>query len=565
MNKFLSLVLMNIKMGLSSLGGMNSFRKKKKRNSMGRGILYFIILLVALSPSIYMFGQMGYNAIMQEVSQGSTGALNYIFGLTSIMLIVIAFIYTPAIYFFANDLENLLTMPLRPGYIIASKFVAVLSSQYMMSAMFLGAFLAGGLIAQFSLVRLFASIYALIMVPIFPTALVSILLLIFMQVLPFFRDKNKLSMVTGIIAIIFSLGIGFFAGSVNYSQGNPDVIEGSNIFSKVGNFFPTMPAVEKLFYGQGSKDFLFGFLLLLMISLLALAIFFVIADKLYLRIARAIMGSSSKSKNLSDQERSERISRGKSPIRSLMEREFQTIMGTPSYFLNGALPSLLMPFFIIAMGAFSIIRTGVLDSFDLRAIRDFAAAIIEENSDLEVIIGILGGGAIGILSSYVGLSTSAISRDAKNLDTLKSFPIRARDYFYSKIWVNIGFCLPSFAFFFILFLVLLPLKPLIFLLLIVSFFAIAYAVNMMEMFLDILRPKLDWEDETKVMKNNSNIMISSFINMGILGVLVALYFLLGGSLMHYLIGVLIFFILLSGILTFILMNRAEKIWLRINA
>ena len=130
MNKTISLIKVdfNNTFGLSSL--IYNFKKKKNRWTS----LIFILAFMSLIPSYIMMLKplAGIYGGYEELGQRSYFLQLGIF-ISQLLVFVLGILYVMSKYYFSNDLNTLVPLPIKPWQILTSKFTTLMISEYLTS------------------------------------------------------------------------------------------------------------------------------------------------------------------------------------------------------------------------------------------------------------------------------------------------------------------------------------------------------------------------------------------------------------------------------------------------
>jgi len=120
------------------------------------------------------------------------------------------------------------------------------------------------------------------------------------------------------------------------------------------------------------------------------------------------------------------------------------------------------------------------------------------------------------------ISTTAISREGKNLFILKYIPMKYKDQLMAKVLSAVVLGVAGMLMVSILGLILLKLPlDLVLLMIIVGFLGIVFT-SFIGIFIDLNFPKLQWDTEQKAVKQNLNVIISIIICIALGGLIVFL-------------------------------------------
>src|SRR5690625_4279363 len=205
MEKLLSLIKIDLlnTFGLSSL--VHSMKDRRTR-------WQFIILAIAflsLIPSYVMFvkGLSNIYVAYDQLGQRSYFLQLGIF-LAQMAVFLFGILYVMSKYYFANDLNQLVPLPIKPSHILGSKFVSLMVSEYLTSLpITLPFIIIYGVRGRDGIIYCFCSVLVILSLPVIPLALSSILEMIFMK---HTNIKRKKDLIRIIGAVLFIIGLLFF-------------------------------------------------------------------------------------------------------------------------------------------------------------------------------------------------------------------------------------------------------------------------------------------------------------------------------------------------------------------
>jgi len=516
MKRYLSLLRVNLMVGLDQLFQMNN-KKKKKRGIFAKlgsvGMLLFLAVL--FTPMFISFGLSGYNGMLLFRNFGLDKLLPSVMIFMGVILtLFMGFSIVPSLYFFSNDTETYLAMPISPRELMSVKFVTALIEQLYLVVLFQLPMVIGFLVADFSIQAMFGWLLTLLFVPTLSTLVVSVIIILMMQIVPKLRNKQTMTMFTGLITIIFAVGIGMGSSFMSSDGGESlaqMLLNSGMMFEGIDKFYPPAAAARMMVFGNG-MDFFIGLVMLIGFSLLLMAIFVFLVQKMYLRVALSLGGNSGKAKVLDADGRSRAIGRKKSVFKAMLGREMKSLLRTPAYFLNSIVPALIFPIMFIGMGILGFVRGG--GELQLDTIKSFVEFFLANDLTKQLMFGLGIGGGLGFLSTGNGVSATAISRDAKHLDFLKTIPYSGSRILFVKMLAGMLLSLPMFIALVVGTCIVVPFMPVLYLSLFGGMLIVVYTINAMELLLDLKHPHLSWTDELKAVKGNINLMVSVFLSMG---------------------------------------------------
>lgn len=254
--------------------------------------------------------------------------------------------------------------------------------------------------------------------------------------------------------------------------------------------------------------FVLEFMKVLSITLALYIVFLLIAQKLYLR---GVVGSSSKGKIKHKKiDLSKRIVKN-SMSKAYISKEIKILLRNPIFFMQCVLPSVLMPIIILI----SFIA-GISNEENMRQMQ---AEIAKVNLNTIYTVLIITG-IVQFFSMIIYVSTTAISRDGQSAIFMKYIPISLYKQIKYKAMPN--FILIMLSTILVLTIGItffkIPAIPLIFSIIICILTGIIHSY--LGILIDLKRPKLEWDTEYAVVKQNINLLWPMLISAILAGIIV---------------------------------------------
>ena len=507
---------------LNSFGLNFSNKGKKNKKSISRAAYIFLILFLILfvgAPMLLMGIGMGFS--FNEIGKTLEGVNVVLEGfksflpLMSIMILLFSIFGIISTFFLSSDMETLLALPFKPKEIIIAKFINSLTSVYLIEVMmFLPILIGIGLGASLNILYYFNILLVTIFLPMVPLAIFGILLTSLMRYTALNRVKDKIQYVIMLFVIVVAVAIEI--GSTSMGEGSMDdmanlIVNQSNALSYV--MFFTLPASIAL----GTENILLsiGCMLIFIIMSIGFVILFgLIGEKIYIK---GVLGKPQlKIKNKKEEKVELKEEKKTSIFKELVKNEWRTVNRSPIYNMNLVLPVFLMPIILgVSMfaGFSEVDEVGTLTEFinGFKEIIDFG-------------VGNVLVFTVAILSFFTSMSMSsstAISRDGKNAYFNKIIPVEPMTIINAKVVLGIilGF-IPCLLMTIIL-LALGLMNVLDFILINIPLFLFNVVTNYIGIYIDLKRPKLEWENETVAVKQNTNSVIYMFLDWAITMIIVA--------------------------------------------
>lgn len=510
MHKYLSLTRVLLK---NSLGMMSDGKSRKALNT----VLYIVlaICMIPLSFTLYMMFDAAMTQLLPLQQEGAVLALG--FHISSLVTFLFSIFLIPSIFYFSKDSETLLALPLPPQTILSAKFSVCLVYEYAFTLIVcVPLFLAYANHAQVGIVYILFAILLFMSLPIYPLVLSSIITMLLMRFVPFFKNRDRFNMIAGILSIVFAFSFSFLMNSSTMTN-DPNalitmLVQGHNsMISLFSRIFPAIPfAANAVIDGDAVSLVIY-----LLITAAALGVLVLLGRWLYFKGAIGFSETKSSRKALSAKDYSRVLRHSK--VRTYLIKEMRLLIRTPVYALNCIGMCLLMPIMLLV-----IFLTTDTDTL-LQQLPDITSYL-----DGKLPYAILAGMAIGFLFSNLNLiSATAISREGTNLSFMKYIPMTLKEQLHAKVLSGILMSVVSMLLTMLCIYYLLPIFPLFWYLLAAASSLITIVLgNYASLALDILHPKLVWEQEAAAVKQNMSGIVSMLAGMAMMVVTAALLFVL---------------------------------------
>lgn len=509
MSKFIALTKVLLKTGSKS-----SNNKKNKRQI--KGILLGLLIVLAFMPMAIQFGKFLFMAY-DELHNIGQEAVILGFGLSVVSVVIFFFgiFYAMGVFYFSMDVENLLPLPLKPWHIMGAKFTVVLIYEYLTEIIFFApTLIAYGIKSSGGVLYYIYGVVIFLLLPIVPLVIASVINMIIMRVTNIAKNKDRFRLFGGIIAMCFGVGINIyiqrFTQDVSQLAINEMFAKGNNsLVSLVTKIFPsTKIAVNCLINTANTKGFI-NLILFIFITVAALIIFIILGQALYFKGVMGVSETTSRRKTLSNLELIKRTTQNSS-LKIYILKELKLLFRTPIYFMNCVLMNFLWPIFLLIpifaqKGGGSQIKG--------------LTAFLQDGRNTGIALSVFFAFMV-FTSCSNAISTTAISREGKNLYILKYIPMKYKQQLMAKVLSAVVLGIAGMCAVIILGLVLLKLSlELVLLMFIVGILGILLT-SFIGIFIDLNFPKLQWDTEQEAVKRNLNVMISMIICIALGGLTV---------------------------------------------
>lgn len=461
---------------------MNFLNYKSKKNSKNKLFLpIFLFILVAVSIS-------GYAELiakpLHEVHMTYVLLTLFLF-VVSILTFMQGIYKSQGILFESKDNDMLLSLPIKKSTILFLRIFKLISFQYIYNFMFLLPCYAIYIYHEgISLMFLLLSILEILLVPLIPTIVSSILGYIVMMISSRFKSKK---IIQTLISIFIFLGVYYL--SFNLDSFVNDIASKATSINDL---------LSKIYYPIGSyislinKFDMITFIKMILVSIVPFIIFIIVGSKYYFNIIF-------KSSETSVRSRGKVLYKSRRKVFSLCNKELKRYFSSPVYMFNTSFGLILL--FIISI-LLCVKGKDVLSSI-------FNQYGISGNMSINLIFVVV------ILFSlfFTSITSSSISLEGKSINITKSLPVLVSTIFNSKLLMALVIEIP----FVIISLLILAIRfrlSILYCILILLFSLLIVLCNaMIGLIINLKYPKLNYSNDTEVVKQSMSSMISVFIGL----------------------------------------------------
>lgn len=492
-NKFFVLTKY-LMMGSDMRGG-----KKKKGlsdNSIYRTFMT-IVLFLLLAFFVGIIDLPIYASLKMINMQSLLLVLNY--SLVAFVIFFFGVFYVMNIFYFSKDIDYLLPLPVKPETIIASKFVVTLLYEYFIEGIVLvPCTLIYGISSSINPLFYVYSIILMIFLPVLPLCIALLLSILVMPLINLSKNKDLFKIIGGIIALVFAFGFNIVAnmGSRNAGQMSNSL---KNLSNSVGSIFPGGKIAADALINCGS---FYGFLQLVifvLINILSFVIILVLSNALYFKGVVGLSESGSKRKAMNEEELSKAVSK-RSVVMSYTIKELKLLFRTPAYFINCVIIVLIWPLIIIMPMFFSSHQNNGPSKDQLISLL---------TSSLNYPIVIAAAAAFGVFIGCMNVVTcTSISREGDNFFVMKYIPVPYKQQITAKILSGVAIALVGQILLVITAAVIMKMPIYISIFCIIIGLAGMFFSATIGILIDIMMPKLEWDNEQKAVKQNLNVLFA---------------------------------------------------------
>lgn len=486
-----------------SYQNMNLINKEKnkinKKSVYVWGIVIICLALFYISNEII--------SKLRSIGQESI-FLNIYFLILTVLIIFQTILVCTNIFYFSKDIEFILPLPIKSEELLIAKFCTLVCTLYISEIIFgIIPISMYGILTNATFLFFIYEFLIFATFPIFLAIGVSIIMMFVMKISKFIKNKDLFQVIITLLLLIVMFLIEYKCiGSIFLDYNQSDItteqqqiierIEEFNNRIKISNkyFLVVNPSIKIL----EKNDFksILELIKIILIDIISFGIFIFIGKITYLKdiLKNTAYLKNNKNKKINLYKKSKKKNIGK----SYMIKEFKGLFRNPMFFMQCVYPVLI---FLVTIIIMSVILVPKLE--ELFNNEEFIKSIGSLSFDLSVVYLILGG--IQILFMISITSLTAISREGKQAIVMKYLPIS-----YYKQFIYKG--IPQIFINMISIIVILSLVficiPSINVLTKIIMFILAILLNIINSYsmliVDLIRPKLEWDTEYEVFKQNNN-------------------------------------------------------------
>ncbi|WP_433772607.1 putative ABC transporter permease subunit [Bacillus wiedmannii] len=519
---------------------------------------YLFSFAAILFVGFLMFGSLTHAMYEGMIHLGQDPGMIIAMGLAiaSIWVFLMSITNILTVFYYSNDIEMLLPLPLKPAQIISAKFLTVLITQYVMSSfILLPIFITYGLKSGAFITYYIYMIFIYLLFPIVPLVLASLLMTIIMRYTNIAKNKDRGNIFIGIVSILFIVGINVFMQWKNKSAFSEDAITNylannqSSLLVQMTNYFPTtyfgaVALVESANWKGPLYVIIFA-----VISFVFFVLFYYIAERTYLKGVIGLSTSTAK-KEVISAEGLQKSTVQSSHLKAYVKKEFKTLFRTPQFFLNCIVQTFVMPimlFFVL------FVQDG-----NLKWITEYINN--PESAGLAIGVGLCA--SLFLMGSNV-IATTSFSRDGSSWFVNRYLPVKASDIFFAKAITAWLINIAILAVFGITMAVVAGVSPVFMILWFLLSANGLLLINLIGTRWDAQTADIHWDTEQKLFKSRYTTLWNFLANILLALVIVAgvsvLYFFLQVGLWVMFIVLFVMFTIVNYIFIKILKLGAERI------
>lgn len=433
--------------------------------------------------------------------------LNIYFLILAILMMFQTVLVCTNIFYFSKDLELVLPLPVTPVELLIAKFNTLICKLYISELIFgIIPITMYGLLTNASTLFYLYELIVFALFPIFLALIVSMVMMFVMKISKFIKNKDLFQVIMTLLLMVIIFAVEYkITGSILTNEQQIEAIDEQQALEKIMDFNDRIKESNKYFLVVNpcvqmlTESNIVGFLQiikLLLINAVTFILFILIGKITYLKDilknTAYLVNKNNKKTNL------QKKCKARNLRKSYILKEFKSLFRNPMFFMQCVYPVLIWLITLTIMSFILIPKLEMAFSNE-----EFRKTIGDLSFDITAVYLVLG--VIQLLFMMSPASLTAISREGKNAMFMKYIPIS----FYKQI-IYKG--IPQVFINTISVIVVLGIIhyaiPSIEMMHIYMMFILAMLLNIINSYsmliVDLIRPKLEWDTEYAVLKQNNN-------------------------------------------------------------
>lgn len=487
------------------------FKNSKRTNQKGfLGFIAFSIVFISLAIAMTVISYVVTKKLI-EINQSYT-FINILLVMNFIILFTKSIFESLNVLYFSKDLKILLRMPIEPRDILHAKCINMIISEYEMETIMLAIpMVIYGIITKVNIIFYLYMIAILLILPVIPILITSLVTAIIMRFTNKIKNKNKVMY----IAIIFtSLVIGIILSclgsgeNIKSSKFEEIVLQTNGIAEKISDYFVLIKPIMNTLLNYNNIQGLQNLILYLLENIICYIVILAIISKIYLKGAIGTTINSKKSRQNNLENLQLKDFKPKNLSKAYISKELKTISRTPIFLIQCIIIPILYPLTII-------ISAILLATFGNNYIDIWGNLYKSANQTIGVAM-FLSLGQVFYMMNFS--SIIAVSRESKNAILTKYIPVKLSKQF--KLKLSLGIIINILAGILVTVFYYLCTKNLVAtILLFVELLLINLIGEKFKLLVDLKKPQINWNSEYTMMKQNTNVMYILFYTLLVIGTL----------------------------------------------
>ena len=487
--------------------------KEKWLSVLAFGIVFIFLAVVMIIVSIVVTRK------LDKISQ-TYSFVNLLLLMNFFILFTKSIFESLNVLYFSKDLKLLLRMPLKAKDILHAKLFNMIISEYPMEIIMLAIpMVVYGIYTKVNLLFYVYMVCVLLILPIIPIMLTSLVISIIMRFTNKIKNKSKVMYVTIIITILL-MGIvtaSFNSGTELSTSGFENMILKSNALAEnIANYFVLIKPIMNTLLNYNNIDGLKNLGIYFIESIVIYIIILYAMSTIYFKGAIGTTVNSNRNKANINKKLDLKDFKVTNKKKAYIKKELRTMMRTPIFFIECLLMPTSYPIAVFLIMAFFI---NFANQIGVDILSGFYKSLVK-TSGLAMFLSI---GQVFFMMNFS--SIIAISRESHNSILVKYLPIALKTQFNLKLRIGIFTNTISSIIVAICYYICVPNATNAVLIFIILMF-LNIIGEKFKLLTDLRNPQVNWESEYTMMKQNTNVMYALFYTLIIIAILAAISFII---------------------------------------
>lgn len=488
---------------ITEQNGISDVRKKSKAQ-----ITLYVLLFAYLIGIMWFLSTKMIN-VLKEINAEAV-FIDLVFMMVFFLNILQTVFSSINLLYFSKDTDSILTLPLKPYQIILARTNVMIILEFAVNMLIgLVPLIIYGVKLNCGALYYVSVIIGLLLLPILPIIIISLISMVIMSFSKITKNKNKFQLFTTLLMLV--LVIAFSVATTKIDSETMTNEQMAQTLTSAGGFtemlktyFPTFGFLVNSVHSNNILTIIFETIKTIAITFLGIAIYLLCAQKLYFKglIGSLYSGEKAKKGKVKIKAKSRRLGT------TYVLKEFKTLIRNPVYLVQCVLPALIFPVLIVAL-------IFIMSDEELKEITNSLVLMLNFNKPL-ILMGLVA--IMQFFAMFIYVSITAISREGKNATFMKYIPVPLYKQYMYKIIPNILMNIFSTLIVLGVARYLLPIQITDLIIVFAVSILMNISLSMLCLIMDLKRPKLQWNTEYAVVKQNMNLvfpMIFGTINIGI--------------------------------------------------
>lgn len=558
MTRFIALLkaLLRSYFGISSLKAQAAGEKRIYLKKLG----LIILIIAALAPTVVLYTKLLIKGFEVLAGIGQERAI-LSFGVVMVSAIIFFFgiFYVINFFYLAEDVRSLLYLPLSGWQVLGARFCVMLGFEYLTALPFvLPPLLVYGIKSGAIFIYWIYVLLALLLIPLVPLSLAAVPTVIIMRFANVGRHKDMFKILGGVAVIALAVAYQLVFSKSAPELTNPTFLQNlltdrNGLMNIIGRFFPSAKIITGALVNADNVSGLLRLLEFVLISAGALILAWLVGDRQYFKGLIGADEISARRKKLSEADW-QRVTRVHSSALAYCAKEIRLLLRTPTYFLNCVLTNFLVPVVLIIPILFQ--KNSHTKGIPWNTLLNGSAG---ESVLLSVVVGL-----VIFIASTNAITATSLSREGREFYISKYLPLAYRQQMLAKIMSAYIFGVIAAVLIIAAAYIIIPFKPVLGAIMLLECLAAILPVAEAGLLIDILRPKLKWENEQNAVKQNLNVLFSMMFAVLFGGAIIYTVIRYVNSLSYAALLMLLYFCLAGVILFYLLQTWGVKTYCQLE-